>query len=323
MTTDILTLLSRDIDLSKVADTDGGEWAGPCPWCGGKDRFRVWPNTIKPHYWCRQCERRGDAIDYLIEKKHLDYKSAKDKVGNVSQIVRDLTPIIERDQWRRKADELVEQASNDLFTACGKKALSYLQKRGLNIDTIMAAKLGYIQADRYDPDTKWGIQDENVIRIDQGISIPIIAEGEIKAVNVRRPGPYEPKYRLLHGSKRWLYNADHFIGKLSAFLTEGEFDCLLGMQILPGVGWAALPAKQKIMPHYQPYFSNLEDVIVIVDKDPVGIDHGKKLSNIPGFHTSEPVPKGKDLTDYYQSGGDVLTWLLSQMDRVDIRKGKK
>ncbi|WP_342452329.1 primase-helicase zinc-binding domain-containing protein [Desulfovibrio desulfuricans] len=41
------------------------EFAGPCPECGGEDRFIVWPD--KPNgggYWCRGCGRQGDAIQY-------------------------------------------------------------------------------------------------------------------------------------------------------------------------------------------------------------------------------------------------------------------
>jgi DNA primase len=52
---DLLALLNRDTRLRRVASTNGGEWAGPCPWCGGTDRFRVWPYAARPRYWCRQC----------------------------------------------------------------------------------------------------------------------------------------------------------------------------------------------------------------------------------------------------------------------------
>jgi hypothetical protein len=40
------------------------EWAGRCPFCGGKDRFRVWTagRFGGGGYWCRQCDKSGDAI---------------------------------------------------------------------------------------------------------------------------------------------------------------------------------------------------------------------------------------------------------------------
>ena len=34
------------------------EFAGPCPWCGGEDRFVVWPNQGQGgRFMCRRCAR--------------------------------------------------------------------------------------------------------------------------------------------------------------------------------------------------------------------------------------------------------------------------
>ena len=59
----ILEVLGKGT-LRRVAATNGGEWAGPCPLCGGKDRLRVWPSPPKAHpgAWCRQCETSGDTL---------------------------------------------------------------------------------------------------------------------------------------------------------------------------------------------------------------------------------------------------------------------
>lgn len=40
---------------------DAEEWAGPCPWCGGRDRFRVWRGRDSG-FWCRRCGVAGDVI---------------------------------------------------------------------------------------------------------------------------------------------------------------------------------------------------------------------------------------------------------------------
>lgn len=39
----------------------GTEYAGPCPACGGHDRFRVWPGP-PGRFWCRQCTWSGDVV---------------------------------------------------------------------------------------------------------------------------------------------------------------------------------------------------------------------------------------------------------------------
>jgi DNA primase len=73
-------LIAAETPLRWVADTRGGEYAGPCPWCGGRDRFRVWPEADKPGYWCRQCGKHGDAIQYLRDRHGLSYPEACERL---------------------------------------------------------------------------------------------------------------------------------------------------------------------------------------------------------------------------------------------------
>lgn len=42
----------------------GKEYCGPCPLCGGDDRFRVWPQRSRA--WCRQCKAIGDALHWSM-----------------------------------------------------------------------------------------------------------------------------------------------------------------------------------------------------------------------------------------------------------------
>ncbi|MEA3429046.1 MAG: primase-helicase zinc-binding domain-containing protein, partial [Thermodesulfobacteriota bacterium] len=39
----VLDLAQAKVELKKVSNTYGGEYQGPCPGCGGEDRFHVWP----------------------------------------------------------------------------------------------------------------------------------------------------------------------------------------------------------------------------------------------------------------------------------------
>ncbi len=42
------------------------EWAGPCPDCGGRDRFLVWPDRPRGGaFLCRGCGAKGDGIQFL------------------------------------------------------------------------------------------------------------------------------------------------------------------------------------------------------------------------------------------------------------------
>ena len=70
----ILPIVERETNLKKVGRTHGGEYAGPCPFCGGRDRFRVWPEQCR--FWCRGCGASGDSIDFVMKLNHLSFKEA-------------------------------------------------------------------------------------------------------------------------------------------------------------------------------------------------------------------------------------------------------
>lgn len=69
-TTPILSVLqsSNNSIYKRTGNTNGGEWAGPCPLCGGQDRLRVWPSPPegRPRAWCRQCKEAGDALHWTV-----------------------------------------------------------------------------------------------------------------------------------------------------------------------------------------------------------------------------------------------------------------
>jgi phage/plasmid primase-like uncharacterized protein len=56
----------------------GGEWIGPCPVCGGKDRFSISPS--KGLWNCRRCGVGGDAIDLVRHVTGASFNSAVELV---------------------------------------------------------------------------------------------------------------------------------------------------------------------------------------------------------------------------------------------------
>jgi hypothetical protein len=74
---DLLALIEQGMPLRRVSSTHGGEWAGPCPFCGGRDRLRVQPAMRR--WWCRQCspdERWHDCIRYVMRRERLTFRRA-------------------------------------------------------------------------------------------------------------------------------------------------------------------------------------------------------------------------------------------------------
>lgn len=80
----VLDLISQYVTLTK-ASSSSEEFCGPCVFCGtGTDRMRVWPQSgAEGRYWCRQCNRKGDAIQFLRDYHGLSFHEAKQRVrGN-------------------------------------------------------------------------------------------------------------------------------------------------------------------------------------------------------------------------------------------------
>jgi len=63
--------------IGGLKEKTDGEYAGPCPECGGEDRFLVWPSDgDSGGFWCRQCGFSGDGIDYLREVEGRSFREA-------------------------------------------------------------------------------------------------------------------------------------------------------------------------------------------------------------------------------------------------------
>ena len=165
----LLDLVGRDTKLKRVASTGGGELAGACPFCGGRDRFRVQPE--RGLWWCRQCsgEHWQDAIAYVMRRDGLDFSAACATLGSgvspTSHFVPAKLASTERtpsaangEQWQAKARALIGWAQRNLRAEVGQAALDYIRGRGLSDDTIRTAGLGYNPRDWFQQPDKWGIE---------------------------------------------------------------------------------------------------------------------------------------------------------------------
>lgn len=234
---DLLALISTDVVLKRKASTDGGEWAGACPFCGGEDRFRVWPNPArgKAHYWCRQCGKRGDAIQYLRDMHGLSFAEACERLGHPGKsrkIHAEPAPKHPEGcnppepEWQDRGRAFVAECQRDLWRNVGRRALAWLtDRRGLTVETIRAAGLGYNDADRHDTREAWGLDPGKRVWLPRGVVIPWEIGGDLWRVNIRRPTG-QPKYIGPAGSGPGLYNADALTPGRPAMLLEGELDAL-------------------------------------------------------------------------------------------------
>jgi hypothetical protein len=68
---DIREMASRYVQLKRVTSVD---YAGPCPTCGGTDRFAI--NTRKQVFNCRGCGAKGDVIALVRHVEGLPFRDA-------------------------------------------------------------------------------------------------------------------------------------------------------------------------------------------------------------------------------------------------------
>lgn len=307
--------------LRRVASTNGGEYAGPCPFCGGRDRFRVWPTPPdgKPRWWCRQCGQHGDAIDFLRERDGLTYRQALERLGYVhsehasrvpdgQQSCRtSLKTVADRPTWDAAAAlAVVGECEAALWTPAGDRARDWLHARTLTDDTLRAWRIGYNPTDR----TMHGLF------VPRGIVIPCFVDGAVQYVKVRRPVPGVPgpKYQQVAGGKAALFGLDGLTGKTTAIICEAELDAILVHQeagdLVDVVALGSKSARPAL-----PWLSRLLGCtrwLLAIDGD--ADDAATWWGFSARVRRVRPL-QGNDVTEFAQAGGDLRAWVEFHLAR--------
>lgn len=338
----LFALAERDTTLRKSASTGGGEWAGPCPFCGGHDRFRVQPNASKGERWyCRQCGegKWHDVYDYVMKRDNVKFPQAKRMVDGEAQDWKPIKitaavapkPQLEYDPevWRHRAEEYIKWCAVNLLDPMGDETSEWLHGRGITEAVCEMAKLGYNPKDIRDKPERWGFpKNHEPIYLSHGLQIPCWDSAGVHGIKIRRGEPdAHPKYISVKGSGVWMYGAWTLESQDQAYtskrliyhdypstglLFESELDALTGLSTGYGMGYLALPAGQHMHEHFGYILKMVENVVIVPDNDEAGLAHAERLSIIPDFMAAPPAPEGKDLTEYYQRAGKdaLLDYLI-------------
>lgn len=322
---DLLSLLRRDTELRRVASTNGGEYAGRCPFCGGHDRFRFWsnPDQGEPRYWCRKCGRRGDVIDYLRDHDHLSYREACEQVGETT--IRPVTTdqpasVAQSDKWQSLVSSFAATTQERLWTPVGTEALEYLRSRGLWDDTIVEWQLGY---------NPRGIK-RSEIWFPAGITIPCWEGTRLLGVKVRltrsiiRPNGTEVRYIAVSGSKKGLWGTRTLDGRDYVAICEGELDALLEWQHVGDIlgvltfttgadAYRNWPADRLL------YLAGRRRILIITDADEAGDKAAAHLISLLGSRARRLRPLiPKDITDLHLAGIDLRAWTLQALFSAEV-----
>lgn len=326
---DLLGLIGRDTALRRVAGTNGGEYAGPCPFCGGRDRLRVQPGASgKGRWFCRQCtgdpQAGGhwlDAIDYVRQRDGMGYREACAALDIEAQQPGEGTghsqaaspaPAVPRDAQAPAFDQAaalaaIEECATALWSSAGAKARRWLAGRGIREDTARAWRLGYNPARR----------KLHGLAVPRGVVIPCFVGGTVQYIKVRRPVPPlpGPKYQQVKGSRSALFGLDHLAGRRVAVICEGELDAMLLWQeagdLVDVVALGSKGARPAL-----PWLAHLAGAsrwLVALDRDAddVATWWGEFSGRVRRVHPLQ----GNDLTDFYRAGGDLRAWVSYHLER--------
>jgi hypothetical protein len=247
-------------------------------------------------------------------------------------------------EWQAAAEAIILQAATILWGDVGLPAYRWLRSRGLDNDTIRRFRLGFL------PDGMESVPlacladaegQPQAIRAPRGITIPWLAPGSWYSpgsptkgprwcgCNVRRlkedvkaPWPGSDKCMAFNGSVRgFLYPLDSPKANHPVLIVEGEIDALLAWQEL---GWI-LDVVTVGSASTRPKPSALEDLsrcsgwLIAMDHDAAG-DLGARQwreSAPPSVRTFRMwLPRGKDIGEFVQGGGDLRAWLASELVRI-------
>ena len=163
------------------------EFAGPCPQCGGEDRFIVWPGRPRGGaYLCRGCDQQGgDGIQFMRKYMGMSYAEACAALGiepkrtttsllsarRVHARTRPAHPVqmayvppkpaptvLPCKEWMTNAAAFLSDCQRGLD--CIPAAVVELCiHRGITLDSAAAHGLGWNVSDRYVPRAAWGLPD--------------------------------------------------------------------------------------------------------------------------------------------------------------------
>jgi hypothetical protein len=321
----------------KASSHQGGEYHGPCPKCGGTDRFHIWPEQGEHgSFWCRACGLGGDTIEYLMKIDGLTFPEACKQIGRQlqpeteyqaprfkkpSQDPETFTPretTGPADLWLQHATKLADWAHEQLLN--NPTQLAWLAERGINLDTVKETRLGWNPGEKgkdlYRSREAWGL--ESVYKEDGttrkklwlpiGLVIPCYQQGQLHRLRIRKPEG-EPRYYLVPGSG----TAPMILGRsLKAFvIVESELDAIMVYAHSRDLAGVISQGNSTAKPDTgsAAILDKALAILIALDSDEAGIRAARWWQQQYPQAERHPVPVGKDPGDAYKAGVDIREWV--------------
>lgn len=318
---DLLEMMrSRGFAPRKVSSTNGGEYHSPCPACGGDDRFSI--QLGKNRYYCRQCRRCGDAIQFLRDFDGRSYADAAAiascsplppfEVGSQNQVC--------FSQWSYQALNFAERCHRALLQ--NQRAMEVILSRGISLESIKRYRLGWNSNDEWGTPFDWGFPPESKkIFLSAGIVIPTSVGEKIVKLKIRRsgwqPGDQWPKYLETRGSlqKNTLFGQNEC---LPSMILESEFDGILLAQVAGDLcNYIALGgANKRPDQETRMFLSKNPYLFYSLDYDEAGVKAFGWWKTQFSSLIIWVSPAEKSPGDAYLNGTDLRLWIKSGIERA-------
>ena len=310
---------SRHTTLKRVTSK---EMAGPCPKCGGHDRF----HCQRGWFFCRQCYPLGngqahDIFGFYEWVQGWDFGTICQHLGDERPKLKSVTVVKGKpvarpspqplnEDWQTAAAQIRAYCAAMLWEPEGERARRWLNERGLADETLKDHYIGFNSASR----TLHGLW------VPRGITIPHWQESlnRIWGIKIRLPTNGPDKYRAVKHSVPCLYLADNLEGHDVAVICEGEFDALLLTQeagdLVGVVALGSAANKVRAIDAGLPFLLEVKRLLVATDNDEEGQRAAAYLLERTKRARRLRVPQGNDVTDYWKGGGDLREWVSCALE---------
>lgn len=214
---------------------------GPCPLCGGKDRYRFDDKDGTGSYFCSQCGA-GVGIIMVRKLKGWDYKTACDEIDRILGDAQPAPDATARNQGNSTALARVERALADARNPDVVSA--YLQRRGLSTTSPVLrgdARAPYYVLDEEQP-KNGGKPRYRLSGRYPAVVAPIIGpDGSLQSAHRIYDADVDPRKKSLppvdtiNGGAVRLYEPDEELG-----VGEGIETCLAAHELFRVPVWSAL-----------------------------------------------------------------------------------
>jgi hypothetical protein len=239
-TFDLVSYVSGLVSIRK----NGAYFIGPCPICGGRDRFNLKRTNSGDVWMCRKCkaDKYHSALDFLMAYHNESFKDALKRAGGNTQPPRREigngkpmqspapVQVVPDSSWQAEAWKVIDAANSRLIGADGRPGREYLGLRGIHRGSIFMHLLGYDPA-KYDQIGKVKRPAIVIPWLDLGDTVTAV---KYRFIDELGRSDIKRRFTAKGGSLPNLFGLQHILDSDKTLLfVEGELNAISVLQTLP------------------------------------------------------------------------------------------